>query len=45
MTTGGLQINMKTVFETAISMWTRSRRIEMLRWIVMSGEKAFFFAP
>jgi len=45
MATRGVHIETKTAFETATSMWTRLRRIKMQRWIVMSCERAFVFAP
>jgi hypothetical protein len=45
MATRGVHIETKIVFETRISMWTRSRRIKMQRCIVTSCERAFVFTP
>jgi hypothetical protein len=39
MATGEVHIEKRTVFETAISMWTRLRRIKIQRWIVMSCKR------
>ena len=41
MATSGLHTEMKTVFETRISVWIRLRGIKMQRWIVMSCEEAW----
>jgi hypothetical protein len=41
MATSGVYTEMKTVFETRISMWIRLRGIKMQRWIVMPCEEAW----
>jgi hypothetical protein len=42
MATNGVHTERKTVFETRISMWTRSRRIGIERWIVKSYRRPCF---
>jgi hypothetical protein len=43
MAASGVLTEMKTVFETRISMWIRSRGIKMQRWIAMSCKEAWVF--
>ena len=38
-------IEIKMVFETAISTWTRLSRIKMRRWIVTSCKEALYPSP
>src|SRR5271170_8113179 len=42
MAAGEVHIEKRTVFETAISMWTRLRRIKIQRWIVMSCKRLLY---